>query len=87
MADLRLNDPTPGRIVIYKLPNGPRAGEERPALVVRSAPLGLSIQVFTDGKDDGFRDPSGMGQAPLTFLVQNAEQGEEKGQWRWPTRA
>lgn len=47
---------TEGRIVHYVIPDGPKGGEHRPAMIVRiwDAHTGyVNLQVFFDGTNDG----------------------------------
>ena len=73
-------NPPPGRIVLYRLPDGPFAGEQRPAVVVRvseAATKTLDLRVFvTPG--DGMR----YGKEG-TAWVEGVRPGRDSGEWSW----
>lgn len=70
--------PTPGRIVLYRMPDGNCPGELRPALVVRVGDAGLSLAVFTCPFADGILSPTPRA---------DVQEGTATGQWSWPVRA
>ena len=73
-------NPTPGQIVLYRLPYGPFAGEQRPAVVMR-ADATLGLRVFTT-PNDGIR----YGKEGV-FWVEGVSPGMGPGEWIWPPRA
>ena len=73
---------TVGRIVHYVLPDGPYAGDVRPAIVVRvwNQDLGaVNLQVFTDQSNDGFD----TGVVWATSVVHDQETKKPRT-WHWP---
>lgn len=82
--DLQL--PSIGRIVHYVLEGGPKAGEHRPAIIVKvweDPPRPTSacqLQVFMDG--DG--TPSMNDGAPNVVWLTSRLQGTGPGTWHWP---
>lgn len=78
---------TEGRIVRYVLPDGPHAGDARPAMVVRVwSPTCVNLQVFLDGVNDFEGDPD---VAPNLRWVTSATldpSAKEPGSWHWPPR-
>ena len=64
--------PTPCRLVVYAHPG---TGEDHPAVVLKSRPGSIDIEVM------GITDPA------TPRVVRNVEPGEEPGQYRWPQRA
>lgn len=82
-----------GRIVNYVLPKDhPRAGEVRPAIVVRVwnqvgalANAGMSnLQVFLDGRND---DPAAAVNGPTKWVGSVLySEAPEPGTWHWPPR-
>lgn len=78
--------PTIGRVVHYVLPDGPNAGDHRPAIICRTWPDGsgvptstVQLQVFPDGANDGLTNVEWMTSVP--FDAAGAE-----GTWHWPER-
>ena len=54
MAQDGKQTPSLGRMVHYVLPDGPNAGEHRPAVIVRVwGSDAVNLQVFMDGGNDG----------------------------------
>ncbi|HBD19459.1 MAG TPA: hypothetical protein DC063_04795 [Arenimonas sp.] len=83
--------PTVGRIVHYVLPDGPSAGQHRPAIIVRTwdqpeLPFSgtVQLQVFTDGQNDVA--PGEPWSA--TKWISSATYSEEPQPrtWHWPER-
>lgn len=76
---------THGRIVEFRLDSGPKAGQYRPAMVVRVWSNDCAyLQVFTDKVNDG-ADP----WAPLAggeWVRASCMRGTDLGTWRWPER-
>lgn len=76
---------TEGRIVHYVLPDGPFAGEHRPAIVVKvwDKETGCcNLQVLTDGTNDGELYKSGLYWATSRLY----SEGHEGFTWHWPER-
>lgn len=72
-----------GRIVRYVLPDGPSAGQIRPAIVVRVWDQGngcANLHVFLDGSNDEGAN------AWQTSCVFDPEE-RKPGTWHWPTRS
>ena len=84
--------PSVGRIVHYVLESGPRKGDHRPAIIVRTVkPLTdgyCMLQVFTDGENDGFVcDYSGAVKDTLwRSVIAHDEKTKAPGSWHWPER-
>ncbi len=77
--------PSVGRIVHYVLPDGPSKGEHRPAVIVKvwtnNPHLGVQLQVFTDGLNDGTTYKTGLFWATS---VPYADPSENKPHsWHW----
>jgi hypothetical protein len=75
----------PGRIVHYVLPDGPHAGEHRPAIVVRVwSEVGVNLQVFMDGANDRVSGPGVVWATSVLY----ADPAEHKPRtWHWIERA
>jgi len=72
---------TEGRIVHYVLPDGPSAGQHRPAIVVKNwGGGGVQLQVFTDGQNDGAENV-----VWVTSILHS--ETKEKNTWHWIERA
>lgn len=71
---------SPGRIVMYVLPDG---GEARPMIVIRvwNGNGSVSGHVFHNGQDDVAHDPHGPFKNDVTF-----DANKKPGTWHWPTR-
>lgn len=82
-AETQHRVPTPGRIVLYKLPDGPHRGEYRPAIVVKvwttDPPFTSQLQVFTDGSNDGVE----YGLHPVAWKT-SVVHGDGFGEWIGP---
>lgn len=75
---------TEGRMVHVVLPDGPSAGQHRPAVIVKvwSQDAGTSnLQVFVDGSNDGFDEN--------VVWMTSRVYSEEKlpGTWHWIEKA
>ena len=79
--------PSVGRVVYYVLETGPKAGEHRPALIVRTwgdTPDTLvNLHVFLDGSNDYERSLSPGAMTIWRTSVQPDESGKP-GTWHWP---
>jgi YD repeat-containing protein len=79
-----LGQPTPGRFVHYTLPDGPRAGETRAALITAVFGSRVNLTVFLDQYND-----CGL-QAPFEPVARawsvDYDQSGQPGSWRWPPR-
>ena len=85
--------PSIGRIVHYVLPEGPRRGEVRPAIIVRRFTMidphvrpnvGMcNLQVLLDGGNDGLE--GGLGGVVWKGSVLYSE-AQTPGTWHWPPR-
>lgn len=79
---------TPGRVVLYVIESGPRAGTPRPADVISVADgaagaAGLLVKVRPDDYPQG-------AHPGITFFVDNVAcdpTGAQPGTWHWPPRA
>lgn len=90
--------PSVGRTVHYVLPDGPSAGEVRPATVVRvwgdppTAPYPIQLAVLVDGANDyprlQFEDAAGSRQVvPVIWKTSVVyDEGGRQGTWHWPAR-
>lgn len=83
--DLQLNDrragkASPGRIVMYVLPNG---SEVRPMIVVRvwNETGNVSGHVFHNGQEDVAHDAHGPFKQDVSY-----DPGKRAGTWHWPER-
>ncbi|MCL4553681.1 MAG: hypothetical protein M1565_00845 [Actinobacteria bacterium] len=84
---------TEGRIVHYVLEDGPNAGHDRAAMIVKvwNRETGCcNLLVFLDGTNDGHKIEYQAGGtiAPLlwkTSRLYSAEEGA-RGTWHWPER-
>lgn len=77
---------TEGRMVHYVLPDGIRAGEHRPAVIVKVWDHGQgtsNLQVFTDGRNDGHSDMDGL--TWVTSVVYSED--KTPGTWHFIERA
>src|SRR4051812_37918792 len=82
---------TEGRMVHYVLPDGPSAGQHRPAVVVHVwrdipdyvADGRVQLQVFTDGTNDGGDYAGGL---VWRTSVKYSEE-KEPGTWHWIEKA
>lgn len=77
---------TEGRIVHYVLPDGPNAGQHRPAIIVRvwnPVSSTVQLQVFTDGSNDGPKYAAGLFWATSVMLSEEPKPGT----WHWIERA
>lgn len=73
--------PTPGRIVYY-VPKYPVDGGVRPAIVVRVySDVCVSLQVFTDGSNDG-PGAEANGVMHVTSVMQDPT-GQQPRSWHW----
>lgn len=69
--------PTIGRVVHYVQPNGPHAGEIRPAIITRVLPDDqVNLQVMLDGPND-------QGCTPWVGTVKHDQDGKAKNTWHW----
>jgi hypothetical protein len=82
-----------GRIVHYVLEDGPNAGEDRPAMIVRVWNLETgycNLLVFLDGINDGHKIEYQAGGtiAPMLWKTSRSFDSETKapGTWHWPER-
>ncbi|BDI33444.1 hypothetical protein CCAX7_54950 [Capsulimonas corticalis] len=82
---------TEGRVVHYILPDGPSAGQIRPAMVVRvwnrnsidkTSRGCVQLQVFTDGPNDAL-----MNVEWRTSVLFDDSPTPAPGTWNWPARA
>lgn len=72
--------PSIGDIVLYVLPDGPHAGEDRPAFVVQIWSGGyVNLQVFIDGTNDY---PDYNGSVWATSIEHDEEMKPRT--WHWP---
>lgn len=86
--------PSIGRIVHYVLPEGPRRGEIRPAVIVRvftgvDAPINpgmCNLQVLLDGGNDGLEGGLGGVVWKGSVLHSAATEAPVAGTWHWPPR-
>lgn len=82
---MQTQTPTPGRIVNYVLEKGPRTGEIRPAIIVRTyGETTVQLAVFTDGQYEA----GGNDKLPNPYWVTSACYSEtpQCGTWHWPQR-
>ena len=77
---------TEGRIVHYVLPDGPHAGEHRPAIVVKVWTGGyINLVVFMDGTNDG---PGRGGCVEWATSIQHDPAPTPPGRtWHWIEKA
>lgn len=75
--------PVIGDVVLYVLPDGPHAGESRPAFVVQVWSAGyVNLQVFIDGTND---DPHYNGSIWATSVERSDDMAPRS--WHWPDGA
>ncbi len=75
--------PTPGRIVNFVIPDGPLAGEIRPAMIVRVWDNELcNLHVFSDGPND---HETTCIHGNWVGSVNHSEKREPRT-WHWPAR-
>jgi hypothetical protein len=78
--------PSLGRIVHYVLPEGPHAGDHRPAIVVRVwGDTCVNLQVFTDGDND-FNDSDPTQNVLWVTSATLDPEGKAPRSWHWPER-
>jgi hypothetical protein len=77
--------PAPGCMVHYVMPDGPRAGEVRPAMVIRGLPnAAANLQIFLDGPNDAPGShvmPTSVWMGTVAYDPLGAP-----GTWHWPAR-
>lgn len=79
MSEKKVPTPSIGRVVHFVVPDGPCAGQHRPAFIVQIWSGGyLNLQVFFDGSNDG-----PIHGQPWQTSVEYSEEPKPRT-WHWP---